>query len=34
MGSIRRELHNDCVIMTDVKMKTKIPSKNQEKKRR
>ena len=27
MGSIRKRLHNDCVIVTDVKMKTKIPSK-------
>ena len=27
MGSIRRKLHNDCVIMTEVKMKTKLPLK-------
>ena len=27
MGSIRKRLHNDCVIITEVKMKTKIPSK-------
>ena len=28
MGSIRRKLHNDCVIMTKkFKMKTKLPSK-------
>ena len=27
MGSIRKRLHNDCVIVTDVKMKAKIPSK-------
>ena len=27
MGSMRRKLHNDCVVMTEVKMKTKLPSK-------
>ena len=27
MGSFRRKLHNDCVIMTETKMKTKLPSK-------
>ena len=27
MGSIRRKLHNDCVKMKEVKMKTKLPSK-------
>ena len=27
MGSIRRKLHNDGVIRTEVKMKTKLPSK-------
>ena len=27
MGSIRKRLHNDCVKVTDVKVKTKIPSK-------
>ena len=26
MGSIRRKLHNDCVIMTEIEMKTKLPS--------
>ena len=34
MGSIRRKLHNDCVKMTEVKMKTTLQSKNQEKTRR
>ena len=34
MGSIRRKLHNDRVKMTEVKMKTTLPSKNQEKTRR
>ena len=24
MGSIRRKLNNDCVIMTEIKMKTKL----------
>ena len=33
MGSIRRNLHNDRVRMTEVKMKTKSPSQNQEKMR-
>ena len=27
MGSIRRKIHNDCVKMTEDKMKTKLPSK-------
>ena len=27
MGSIRRKLHNDCVNMTEIKMKTTLPSK-------
>ena len=27
MGSFGRKLHKDCVIMTEVKMKTKLPSK-------
>ena len=33
MGSIRRKLHNDCVIIKEIRMKTKLPSTNQEKKR-
>ena len=33
MGSIRRKLHNDCVIMTEIKMKTKLPSKKIKKRR-